>query len=84
MVYCCSFAVSDELDFKPLFMNVTFDAEVNEKVVQIIIVNDNILEHVEEFSVTIEPVPGVFPVAVIDGNVRVELSDNDCKIFIGF
>ena len=72
--------VSEDLDFEPLFMNVTFDADVIEQVVQVIIINDDILEYEEEFMVTIEAVPGPFPVEVINGRVNIELSDNDCKI----
>ena len=60
-------------------MNITFEAPVTERRVQIVILNDNVLESVEQFSVTIVAVEGVFPVEVIDAVAVVEITDNDRK-----
>ena len=60
-------------------MNITFEAAVTERTVQIVILNDNVLESVEQFSVTIMAVEGLFPVEVIDAVAVVEITDNDRK-----
>ena len=47
----------------------------------IIFITDNLaLEDVEQFFVEIEPVPGDFPVAVMDNIATVTITDNDGKL----
>ena len=52
---------------------------MTERTVQIVILNDNVVESVEQFSVTIVAVEGLFPVEVIDAVAVVEITDNDGK-----
>ena len=60
-------------------MNITFEADETVKVVQVVIVNDEISERTEEFAVVIMPVEGVFPVEVVESRseVIIEILDND-------
>ena len=78
---CLKSAVSHSefQDFEPLGMNVTFEKDVTEINVQIVITNDEILEADEEFSVMMEPVEGLYPLDVKDGMASILLSDNDSK-----
>ncbi len=45
--------------------------------VMILIIDNSALEDVEQFIVEIEPVPGVFPVAVMDDIATITITDND-------
>ena len=45
--------------------------------VMIFITDNSALEDMEQFFVEIEPIPGVFPVAVMDSIVTVTITDND-------
>jgi hypothetical protein len=56
---------------------VTFEAEDVEMEVQTLILDNLAVERVEEFSVFITPVPGLFPVAVENDMAVVSITDND-------
>ena len=45
--------------------------------VVIFIIDNSALEDVEQFIVEIEPIPGVFPIAVMDSVATVTITDND-------
>ena len=66
-------------DFQLNETNITFRVSEIEKVVPVIITNDDIIEDFESFFVTIEPVAGLFPVVVTRDLAVVEIRDNDCK-----
>ena len=81
MQSCFKYAVSHSefQDFEPLEMNVTFEIDVTEIDVQIVITNDEILEADEDFFVMMLPVEGIYPLDVRDGLASIQLSDNDGK-----
>lgn len=60
-------------------VNVTFEASVIQQRVLLDIVNDDINENSELFSVTIEPVEGLYPLRVIDSLATVEITDSDSE-----
>ena len=64
-------------------MNITFDTSVTEKVVQILISNDDMVENNEMFTVSITAVDGVYPVRVVDSELRVVIVDNDRELVLG-
>ena len=57
----------------------TFPVDVTEVTVDIKIINDDILESPENFSMIMEPVPGLFPLAVKDKTLIIQITDNDSK-----
>ena len=50
------------------------------RVIQIPIVNDDVQERVEDFTVMIVAVDGIYPVNVIRSTAVIHISDNDCKL----
>ena len=44
-----------------------------------IILDDDVLEDVKQFSLQIEAVPGPFPVTVKNSTATVLIEDNDCE-----
>ena len=67
-------------DFKFDEMNVTFQVPDREKLVTVFILNDDIVERDESFSIMITPVPGVYPLQVLDPLVMVDIIDDDGKL----
>ena len=63
-------------------MNITFEVPETEKVVQILITNDDVLERDEQLQVVIAPVEGLFPVEVIESVVAVNIADNDRELHV--
>ena len=41
------------------------------------ILNDDIVERTESFDITIQPLEGPYPLAVVDSLVGVDITDND-------
>ena len=74
-------SISDDLDFEPLEMNITFDTSVTEKVVQILISNDDMVETTEMFTVNITAVDGLYPLKVLDSELRLDIIDNDRELW---
>ena len=58
---------------------ITFDIDDLQQSVAIFILDNSIAEGVESFSVSISPIPGLFPVAVQNSTVTISIKDNDCK-----
>ena len=58
---------------------ITFDIDDLQQSVVIFILDNSIVEGVEIFSVSISPIPGLFPVAVKNSMVTIFIKDNDCK-----
>ena len=56
---------------------IKFEAEETRKDLSIIIVDDEALEELEYFNVSIRAVPGAFPVVVKNSQAIVEIVDND-------
>ena len=50
------------------------------RVIQIPIVNDDVQERVEDFTVIIVAVDGIYPVNVIRSIAVISISDNDCEL----
>lgn len=47
-----------------------------------LIIDDDALEPLEEFTLTVIAVPDIFPVAVVENGIAtVKITDNDCKFF---
>ena len=60
-------------------MDITFRISEREKVVPVRIINDDIAERSERFTVMIQPVEGLFRVAVLDNLTTVDIIDDDRK-----
>ena len=60
-------------------MNITFGISEREKIVPVIIINDDIVERIEFFTVEVAPVQGLFRVEVLDTLTVVRIIDDDCK-----
>ena len=59
---------------------ITFDIDDDvQQSVAIFILDNSIVEDVESFSVSISPIPGLFPVAVKNSTAIISIKDNDCK-----
>ena len=58
----------------------TFQIRDREKAVQAMILDDAIVERIEQFSVIITPIPGLFPVAVQDSTAVVSIIDDDGEL----
>ena len=58
---------------------IKFEVEETRKDLSIIIVDDEALEELEYFNVSIRAVPGAFPVVVKNSQALVEIVDNDCE-----
>ena len=69
--------ISDVGDYLGINQTVTFEVEDVEKEVQVQIVDNAAVERVEQFSVFLTPLPGVFPVAVLNSTAVVSITDND-------
>ena len=54
-----------------------FGVDVTQMEIMIFIMDNSALEDTEQFFVEIEPVSGVFPVAVINSRATVTITDND-------
>ena len=71
---------SDDDDYIPLNEVITFDIDDDlQQSVAIFILDNSIAEDVESFSVSISPIPGLFPVAVQNSTATIFIKDNDCK-----
>ena len=70
---------SDGDDYIPLNDVITFDIDDLQQSVSIFILDNLIAEDVEFFSVSISPIPGLFPVAVKNNTATISIKDNDCK-----
>lgn len=44
-----------------------------------LILDNTAVEDLEQFSVFITPIPGIFPVAVKNSTTTITIRDNDCK-----
>ncbi|CAI8020180.1 Adhesion G-protein coupled receptor V1, partial [Geodia barretti] len=64
-------------DFELNQMDITFRISEREKVVPVRIINDDIAERSERFTVMIQPVEGLFRVAVLDNLTTVDIIDDD-------
>lgn len=49
--------------------------------VQTLILDNSAVENVEDFSVFITAIPGLFPVAVKNSTASVSITDNDSKCY---
>ena len=58
---------------------ITFDIDDLQQNVAIFILDNSIVEGVEYFSVSISPIPGLFPVAIKNSTATISIKDNDCK-----
>ena len=72
-----AFFFTDGRDFTAINDTLEFGVDVTQMEVIISITDNSALEDVEQFIVEIEPVPGVFPVAVMDSIATVTITDND-------
>ena len=72
---CDSFL--DGRDFAGINDTLEFGVDVTQMEVVILIIDNSALEDVEQFIVEIEPIPGVFPIAVMDSVAAVTITDND-------
>ena len=70
---------SDGDDYIAMNDVITFDIDDLQQSVVIFIVDNSIVEDVESFSVSISPIPGLFPVAVKNSTAIISIKDNDCK-----
>ena len=70
---------SDSDDYIALNEVITFDIDDLQQSVAIFILDNSIAEDVESFSVSISPIPGLFPVAVQNSTATIFIKDNDCK-----
>ena len=66
-------------DFELNQTDITFRISEREKVVPIRIINDDIAERSERFTVMIQPVEGLFRVEVLDNLTTVDIIDDDRK-----
>ena len=73
----CRHLYSDVGDYLGINQTVTFEVEEVEKEVQVQIVDNAAVERVEQFSVFLTPLPGLFPVAVLNSAAVVSITDND-------
>jgi hypothetical protein len=73
----CFVIYTDVQDFSAVNETVEFGVDVTQMEVIIFIADNSALEDVEQFIVEIEPVPGVFPVAVMDNIATITIIDND-------
>jgi hypothetical protein len=64
----CFIVYTDGQDFSAVNDTLEFGVDAIQMEVMIFIMDNSALEDVEQFTVEIEPVPGVFPVVVI-GNI---------------
>ena len=64
-------------DYLGINQTVTVEVEEVEKEVQVQIVDNAAVERVEQFSVFLTPLPGLFPVAVLNSTAVVSIADND-------
>ena len=71
------FAYSDTDDYLGINQTVTFEVEDVGKEVQVQIVDNAAVERVEQFSVFMTPLPGLFPVAVLNSTAVISITDND-------
>ena len=84
---CCNLA---ESDYQPIDVVVTFEIDETEKTEQILIFDDQFLEELETFSLSLEAInnldEGAFPVVVIDGLINITIIDDDgmCNFKIVF
>ena len=70
---------TDGRDYTAVNDTLEFGVDVTQMEVMIFITDNSALEDVEQFVVEIEPVSGVFPVAVMDSIATVTITDNDGK-----
>ena len=69
--------ISDGDDFVAVNDTITFGEEETEMEVLIFILYNSALEETEHFTVRIEAIEGVFPVAVVNSTATVNITDND-------
>lgn len=78
LCFCCNLA---ELDYRPIDVEVTFEIDETEKTEQILIFDDQFLEELETFSLSLEAInnldEGAFPVVVIDELINITIIDDD-------
>ena len=68
------------MDFAPVNKTVTFQIADEEIRVMTLIIDNDDLEPLEEFTVTITAEPDIFPIAVVEnGTGTVHIRDNDCE-----
>ena len=72
--------IADIIDYISINQTVTFEVIDMEATVETLIIDNSAVEGVEQFSVMITAVPGLFPVAVQNSTAVVSISDNDGKI----
>ena len=77
---------ADGQDFIGVNDTLEFGGDVTQMEFMIFVIDNSALEDVEQFSVEIEPVPGDFPVVVIDNIASITITDNDGKLtnFFGY
>ena len=84
MWVCVIFVVVDGEDYQHFSSVVTFEKEEIEVRRRVRILDNHVLESTKTFSVVIEVVPGIFPVAVTNSTAAVEIKDDDCECLIGY
>ncbi len=67
----------DGVDYSGINQTITFQVTDLQHVVQVMILDNSAVERVEQFSVFIAAIPGLFPVAVQNNTAMVSISDND-------
>lgn len=67
------------MDYTPIDKTITFDIKDEEIEEMFIILDDDVLEDVKQFSLQIEAIPGPFPVTVKNSTATVSIADNDCE-----
>ena len=72
----------DGLDYTAVNRTITFEIDETEIVVRTLIMDNSALEDLENFSVFIAPIAGIFPVAVKNGTAVVSITDDDGESFI--
>lgn len=73
----CPHSILDGGDYVAINQTVTFEIEDVEKEIQTTILDNSAVERVEQFTVFLTPLVGVFPVAVQDSLAVVSITDND-------
>ena len=76
------FVAGEDGDYEHINTIVTFEEEEMEIRKRVRILDNQVLEPNETFSVVIEAVPGRFPVAVMNSRATVEIEDDDCECFM--
>ncbi len=66
-------------DYAAVNETVTFQVDDLELTMSVLILDNVAVEDVEQYSFSITPIPGLFPVAVKNSTVNISITDNDSE-----